>query len=255
MELIYFSDSGNTDLNTLLVGHYQCPSMNTFGPHIRDYCLIHFVLNGKGVLYNDRGAHPVSSGEMFVIHEGEVTTYIADKDDPWEYTWIAFSGKRTALFDNAPDVFDTPADLDTKLYKYVMRGGTSSDIFSSILYELIYHLFSTDINEPQDERIRKVHRYIKYNYMDNVTISDLANIFGFERSYLYRIFKKRYGIGPKEYLTRIRLDKAKWLLSRGHSVAECAYMVGYSDAFSLSKAYKKRFGVAPSFDDVSEDND
>lgn len=84
--------------------------------------------------------------------------------------------------------------------------------------------------------------------MDNVSIAGLADEFGFERSYLYRIFKQRYGISPKEYLTRIRLEKAKWLLARGHSVAECAYMVGYSDAFSLSKAYKKYYGIAPSHD-------
>ena len=86
-------------------------------------------------------------------------------------------------------------------------------------------------------------------YAEDITISGLAAKFGFERSYLYRIFKQRYGVGPKDYLTRVRLEKAKWLLGRGYSVAECAYMVGYSDSFIFSKAYKKCYGVAPSLDD------
>ena len=85
--------------------------------------------------------------------------------------------------------------------------------------------------------------------MDNITVAGLASLFGFERTYLFRMFKQRYGIGPKEYLTQIRLDKGRWLLARGYSVAESAYMVGYSDAFSFSKAYKNRFGVAPTHDD------
>lgn len=251
MKLIYFSGSEDVDLHPLLVGHYQCPGSNKFGPHIRPYYIIHFVLNGTGTLINERGSHSVSKGEMFIIRTGENTTYIADKKEPWEYTWIGFSGSRTSLFDNAPDVIKTPAELDRKLYEYVKRGDKSPEIFLSILYELIYHIFAADDNEPRDERIRYVHRYIKYNYMDHITIDTLSAEFGFERSYLYRIFKKRYGIGPKEYLTRIRLENAKDLLTRGYSVAECAYMVGYSDAFSLSRAYKKCYGVPPSQDKVS----
>ena len=254
MKLIYFSGSEDVDLHPLLVGHYQCPSSNKYGPHIRSYHILHLVLNGSGTLINERGSHPVSKGEMFVIRSGENTTYIADKNDPWEYTWIGFCGRRTSLFDNAPDVIKTPADLDRKLYEYVKRGDKSPEIFLSILYELMYHIFATDDNEPRDERIRRVHRFIKYNYMNHITINTLAAEFGFERSYLYRIFKQRYGIGIKEYLTRIRLENAKDLLTRGYSVAECAYMVGYSDAFALSKAYKKRYGISPSQDKVTTPN-
>ena len=87
--------------------------------------------------------------------------------------------------------------------------------------------------------------------MENISIGGLSTAFGFERSYLYRMFKQRYGISPKEYLTRVRLDKARWLLARGYSVAECAYMVGYSDAFALSKAYKSMYGIAPTHDHLS----
>ena len=251
MLLIHFSGSESRELYPTVAGYYQCPCSNSFGPHVRDYYIIHCVLSGKGVLYNDRGSHPVSKGEMFLIRKGEVTTYVADKDEPWEYTWLGFSGSRSVIFDNLPDVLDMPADLETKLLDYVRRDEKSADIYLSIIYELIYHLFTTDEKEPQDERVRRVHRYIKYNYMENITIAGLAADFGFERSYLYRIFKQKYGIGPKEYLTRVRLDKARGLLVRGYSVAESAYMVGYSDAFSLSKAYKKHYGVAPSLDDLS----
>lgn len=248
MKQIYFSKSENTDIFPIQVGQYQCPSLNTFGPYVRDYHIVHFVLSGKGVLINSRGTHTISAGEMFVIREGELTTYVADKDDPWLYTWIGFSGKRKTLFDDCPDVIKTPGELDMKLSEYVKRGDKSPDIFLSILYELMYNLFDEDSKETVDDRIRNVHRHLKYNYMEEISIVKLAASYGFERSYLYRIFKRRYGIGPKEYLTRVRMEKAKWLLERGYSVAEAAYMLGYSDAFSFSKAYKNHYGVAPSLD-------
>ncbi len=251
MLLTYFSACENKDIYPLIVGHYKCPSLNSYGPHVREYYIIHFVLSGKGTLINSRGAHPVSKGEMFIIREGELTTYTADKDDPWEYTWLGFSGSRTTLFDNSPDVFKTPAEIDMKLFEYVKRGERSPDIFSSILYELIYHLFTEGGNESVDRRVSDVHRFIKYNYMNEITVAGLAADFGFERSYLYRIFKKKYGIGPKEYLTQTRLKKARWLLARKYSVAECAYMVGYSDPFAFSKAYKNRYGVSPSHDEIT----
>ena len=256
MELIYFSSSKNDNLHPLLVGHWACPSGNRFGPNVREYYILHLVHRGKGILYNAKGAHTVSGGQTFLIREGEVTTYVADKDDPWEYTWIGFSGSRAKLFDNAQDVFNTPADLDAKLSEYVIRDEKSTDIYLSILYELMYHLFSSQSDETQDERIRHVHRFIKYNYMGDISISSLASSFGFERSYLYRIFKQRYGLSPKEYLTKVRLERGKWLLARGHSVAESAYMVGYPDAFSFSKAYKNYYGTSPSHDKLSsQDND
>ena len=251
MLLMHFTCSENKELYPIVTGYYECPSSNSYGPHVRDYTIVHCVLRGKGVLYNSRGAHKVSPGEMFIIRKGEVTTYVADKDEPWEYVWLGFYGERAALFDKIADVLETPGDIDTKIYKYVQQGEQNSDIYTSILYEFVYHLFSNSEDEHSDQRVRHVHRFIKYNYMDGVTIAGLADAFGFERSYLYRIFKERYGIGPKEYLTRVRLEKAKWLLAQGYSVAECAYMVGYSDAFSLSKAYKKHYGIAPSHDDFS----
>ena len=253
MKFIYFSNLEQENLYPIFSGHYACPSQNVFGPAVRNHYIVHFVLDGKGTLINSKGSHTVSAGELFVIRKGEETTYVADKDEPWEYVWIAFNGTRTALFDNSDDVFKTPAELDMKVNEYVKRGDKSPDIFTSILYELIYHLFDIESRETQNERIRDVHRYMKYNYMTDITVAGLAATFGFERSYFYRIFKSGYGLSPKEYLTKVRLEQGRLLLSRGYSVAECAYMVGYSDAFSFSKAYKKRYGISPSFDEQTRD--
>ena len=82
--------------------------------------------------------------------------------------------------------------------------------------------------------------------MRDLSINELSDTFGFDRSYLFRIFKQRYGIGLKEYLTKIRMENATRLLSDGFSVTEVATMVGYSDPFNFSKMFKSYHGVSPS---------
>ena len=74
----------------------------------------------------------------------------------------------------------------------------------------------------------------------------MAKSFGYERTYLYRIFKKRYGIGIKEYIINVRMDNARQFLADGRSVGETAALTGYKDEFNFSRAYKKHFGIPPS---------
>ena len=82
--------------------------------------------------------------------------------------------------------------------------------------------------------------------MRDLSVSEISHTFGFDRSYLFRIFKQRYGIGLKEYITKIRMENAARLLCDGFSVAEVASMVGYPDAFNFSKAFKLHYGSPPS---------
>ena len=79
-----------------------------------------------------------------------------------------------------------------------------------------------------------------------ISVSSIAESFGFNRTYLYRAFKSRYGIGIKEYITEVRMQKAAEFLKDGFSVKESAHMAGYADEFNFSKTYKARYGITPS---------
>ena len=65
---------------------------HSFGPNIRDYYLIHFILEGKGVFINPKKQYELEKGDAFLIRPGEVCTYKADNDEPWTYIWIGFNG-------------------------------------------------------------------------------------------------------------------------------------------------------------------
>ena len=81
--------------------------------------------------------------------------------------------------------------------------------------------------------------------MNEISVNKIASRFGLERSYLFRIFKRKLGIGVKEYITEVKMIRAEQLLAQGYSVSECAAMVGYSDPFNFSRSYKKRHSTPP----------
>ena len=232
-----------TDVVPLFVGEQRCESLYKFGPHIREYCLIHFCLSGKGTITDKHGVHRVSAGELFIIRPGEVTTYIADKDEPWHYAWIAFRGEAASVFLTERTVYKTPIAVEKRFSESVRAGILSAEVYASVIYELIYLLFSDSGSTP--DKMHKIKRYIEYSYMEDIGVAGVARRFGFERSYLYRMFKERYGIGIKDYIIKVRMDKACELLLSGYSVADTAALVGYGDQFNFSKGFKKHFGIAP----------
>ncbi|MBR5449456.1 MAG: AraC family transcriptional regulator [Clostridia bacterium] len=246
MKNIPFIERYNTDVVPVLAGHEKCAPSHTFGPYVRDYFLIHFCLAGKGVITDKSGTHSVSAGEVFIIRPDEVTVYSADATDPWEYAWIGFVGARSELFYRAPTVTQLPVSLGERARELVLDDVTATAPYIAVIYEIIYHLFSSDETDTATNRLRRVRRYIQYNYMQDLSVASLARDFGFDRSHLFRIFKERYGVGLKEYITRVRMENAARLLEDGFSVSETAALVGYPDPFNFSKAFKAYYGIPPS---------
>ena len=241
-----FIDHRTEDITPLIAGVEHCASGHRFGPAVRDYYLIHFVLSGRGVFTDKRGSYQLSAGQFFLIRPGESTVYSADCTDPWEYTWVGFTGRLAEWFDIAPSVGTTPARIGERLSALSHDGVNSPEIYSALILELKYHLSSNESEDSSTDRLRRIHRYVRYNYMQHISVNELAHTFGFERSYLFRIFKERYGIGLKEYITRVRMSHAAELIEEGYSVAEVASMVGYEDPFNFSKAFKSYYGISPS---------
>lgn len=234
------------DLSPIFVGAESCVSGHSFGPFVREYYLIHFCISGRGVLHDKNGVHKISAGELFIIKPGEVTTYTADLKTPWEYIWISFSGTRAEAFKNALSVYKTPDGMAEKLLELINGEVSTPEIYAAFVYELMYRLSLDKAVKENFDKLHAIKKYIRYNYMENLRVFDLAHSFGFERSYLYRIFKKRYGIGIKEYIIKVRMEYAKKFLSEGYGVGESAHLVGYEDEFNFSKSFKRHFGISPS---------
>ncbi|WP_297334471.1 AraC family transcriptional regulator [Flavobacterium sp.] len=95
--------------------------------------------------------------------------------------------------------------------------------------------------------INDSRNYIDSHFLDDITLQTLAEEAKISSYHFIRLFKKAFGLSPYQYILKKRLSFADELLKEGSSVTETAYLSGFADIASFSKAYKKQYGVAPTF--------
>nr|WP_273387127.1 helix-turn-helix domain-containing protein [Cohnella zeiphila] len=80
----------------------------------------------------------------------------------------------------------------------------------------------------------------------NITIDELAEMAGLSRYYYMRLFKSSYGISAMDYLTELRMNKAKRLMEQSKpKLREIAGQVGYADEFYFIRKFKQQIGIPP----------
>lgn len=241
---ILLTDRKLQDLNPLIAGEEDCLPGHSFGPAVRQYTLIHYVLRGKGTFYARGGVHPVHAGQAFVILPDEITTYTADLDDPWHYRWIGFDGNMCRWFSKLPPVLTLPETLFSRIMHLCTNPATAEYLLAGELFSLYAYLFAR--NQGGSRHIHRVENYIRSNYMYPIRVAQMASELGLDRHYLSRLFKGETGLSIQEYLIRTRLEEAERLLLRGCSVKEAAHLTGYEDESNFSKMFKKHTGRNPS---------
>lgn len=230
------------DLNPLVAGWEACAPGHSFGPHIRNYVLLHYVLKGSGTLYAPDGTYPVRAGQIFLILPRQANTYTADLDDPWEYRWVGFSGTLSRRFYSLPRVFDVPKVLIADMLPVDGYGRPEYQI-AAFLFRLYGYLF------PERKRdishVEKVKNLIHSAYMQPMQVSTIAREMNLDRRYLTRIFREQTGRSIQQYLIDIRLEAADRYLSQGYNVGQAAILCGYEDVANFSRLYKKHRGCSP----------
>ena len=100
------------------------------------------------------------------------------------------------------------------------------------------------------EYFRAINRavdFINEHLNKSINLYDLANIANISGFHFHRIFKALMSESPGEYIQRLRLEKAVFKLqTTQQTILEIAEQTGYQSSHALSKAFKKRFGIAPS---------
>jgi len=106
----------------------------------------------------------------------------------------------------------------------------------------------TTVSRPDEKvTLQRAISYVERSYHEDVRNESVAQICGMNPFNFSRLFKKTYGIGFREFLTRFRLREARRLLANPHAnVTQVGFSVGFNDPSYFSRVFKKYYGQNPS---------
>ncbi|MFQ8847992.1 AraC family transcriptional regulator [Ruminococcus callidus] len=264
-----FPNQNFVDLGLFQFGWERCAPAHSFGPAARNHYLFHYILSGTGTLMADDSkgvtqTYSIKSMQGFMIFPNQITTYVADKQLPWEYVWLEFDGLRVK------SLLDTIGlSLDKPVY-HARNKSLREDMANEMLYisrhkdespfHLIGHLYlfldylmrsAADEQLEHGSKLREfyIHEaltYIEHNFQNEITIEDIAGVCGLNRTYFGKIFKEALGKTPQEFLLNYRMLKAAELLKlTSLSIGDVGLAVGYANQMHFSRAFKNNYGISP----------
>lgn len=259
-----FAAGSSGDLINTSCGISRTEPLHSFGPAVKPFYLIHYILSGKGTfLYADREYH-LEAGYGFLINPDELAFYQADEKDPWTYVWVGFTGKEAAasvselglsqghpvfFSDKSSEIYDTVKNM-MEYNTYSFHDNLRRNGYLSLFLSLISERTDRDFDEEEDNANSHVERaieYVRLNYCNPIKVSDIADYVCINRSYLYTLFEKYLHLSPQQFLTTYRITKSLELLhSTDYPIESIALSSGYSDALVFTKAFKKEKGMSPS---------
>lgn len=264
-----FPNENFVDLNLYQFGWERCAPSHSFGPAARTHFLFHYVISGTGTLYADDTSgntktYQVKSKQGFMIFPQQITTYIADKELPWEYVWLEFDGLRVkevieiaGLSQNSPIYHAHSRDLREIMMQemlYIAQHGEMTPfhlmghlyLFLDAMTRSISSMRITRIGKLRDFYIREALAYVEQNFQNSISVEDIADNCGLNRSYFGKIFKEAVGKTPQEFLLNYRMTKAAELLKLTKlSIGDIGNAVGYDNQLHFSRAFKNIYGVSP----------
>ena len=249
------------DLGMYQFGREDCEPAHSFGPAIRNHYLFHYILGGKGIfIWKDSRGHDhteqLRAGQGFLISPGQITTYIADDRFPWEYCWIEFDGLRAKeslelmVYNPVHHEFEEKM-RDEMLYIVKNKKETPFHLIGHLYVFLDALTRSVTDYRPANSKVRDFYikealAYIDNNYMHDISVEDIAESSGLNRSYFGKIFRESVGKTPQEFLIGYRMIKAAELLRQTqYPVGEIGCAVGYPNQLHFSRAFKSVYGMSP----------
>ena len=152
------------------------------------------------------------------------------------------------IFITAYDRFDYVIEaMHIKAFDYLLKPWKEEKLFELIntAIENVRSMQKTDgIVHSQKDVIKD---YIDRNYKKDISAKDVAGILGYSDVYFSKVFKQLFDDNFINYLTKIRIDRAKVLLKDiSFNIKEVGKSVGYADSNYFTKVFKRSIGMSPS---------
>ncbi len=240
-----------TGINLNLPIWYKLASLRFFEKnehHVTRLCRDNvLLLVYEGVLrFSEDGIQKeVRAGEYYVQKKDGFQAGELASDAP-KYLYVHFD----AEWAESPDAFPAHGTFDFSSLADLI---TKIDLAShqNDLYAEQQHLFLTLLlrlrsKESRSSFAQRFSEYIEKNYKTISSLSDICEAFHYSKNYIIQIFNKEFGVSPVQYVNKIKIERAMYLLeTTSKPITDIAVECGYSDYPYFYKRFTQKTGVSP----------
>lgn len=240
---------------------------HSYPPHFHDEFVIAAFARGAQRTRICRQKGIAAPGTVMFIMPGEVHTGEAvQRDEGWDY--CAFYPSQALVNEVADALLHGKGEVnfgaegmrhDPLMARRLLQASAvlnySSDalekecVMYQVLSTLIAHYGERTVKGSQHELlradIRKAIDFLQCAYHQPLTVKEIAAVAGLSEFYFMRTFQSMTGLSVHQYLTQIRLVRAKSLLAQGVGAAQAASDVGFFDQSHFIKHFRTHFGTTP----------
>ncbi|MDP4133766.1 MAG: AraC family transcriptional regulator [Bacillota bacterium] len=242
----YITNIGIYDNETLVLRPYGA---NT-------YQLL-YTIKGHGIAIINGREYNLNPGDMLYIPPFAPHDYRKASAAAWETCWIVYEGYAAdRFFDFDSNVWTMPDDMDfyNRFIDILLleHDADWSRKGSLMLYSILLNCKEcTGEGNLQIYQLKKqlqpVILYIEQNYQKKIELPFLANLSNMSEGHLCRQFKTYTNMRPFEYITSLRIQKAKSLIKAEPtlSISEIGRAVGFDNDSYFIMLFKKHEGLTP----------
>lgn len=255
-----YSETG-VDLVLTECGYEKCDPLHYWEGR-KGFHMIHVVISGRGELIIGNQCYRVQAGDAFYIHPRRDIIYRADENDPWEYRWVGFVGTKATVTLNEtvlPHVIctslkkpDVLVDRMRQIYECASQENDRGQLMAlGHMYFFLTELLTEcgiqrGNGDAAAEYVYRATDYVRVHYAERISVENICQWLNITRSYLYKLFRRYYGVSPSNYLIHYRLEKARELLdAQQYPVKVVADLVGFSDQPYFTRRFRAVYGMTP----------
>lgn len=234
-----------TDLNPVYYGEATISREYFSITYLRTvHCTnLFFVIDGTCTLYLNGAEMTVNKGDFFVVPLGADARLIPIEQYSMTHRWIGFGGARSFDFFNFPPVFTLPPQIMDRLYDPAQKTRNLGSRLTSDLF--LIHSYLKEECSKDLGYVQQVINYVSTEYMNKISVTELAKSFNLDRYYLSKLFKSKMNMSIQDYILQFRIAKAKRYLKHNFTVTDAARLCGFCNRVNLSKAFTREIGCSP----------
>ncbi len=233
-----------------------------FHQHGPDEYEIHYFIQGTGKFLNNKSIYRINPGTLFITQPGRNHSIITEDN----YRPLSYYAVLISLSPESMEVeklireemaVKQYYDIGTNyrfFFEELKEKGLSRNrnLQKSASHQLISFLYTLveqrdfNYNESSSIQLEKSLRIMQNSVTGKLTLEDITSRLNLSESYFIRLFKRKMGITPMKYYTRLKIEAATYMLTNTNmGIVSIADRLKFYSEFHFSRIFKQYTGLSP----------